>query len=318
MFRAPLIASTLLLGSAVCLFASVDRELLSMAPPETTLLTGIDVAKTAATPFGQKVLANARTQDGNYQQFASVTGFDPTRDIQNVLLAGIASKDGPESRFAVLARGTFDVTKIQSAVQAKGAKLSTLNGITILTSASGNGGKQITVAFPQPSIAIMGDSATVREILSNNSGGATPDPKLLAQVNEIGPDNDVWFATLLSGNFIGNDVASAAPAGSSQLFNAQLLRSIIQSSGGIQFGNTVSVAVHLVTKSEADAQSVSDLLKFASNMLQMKQGDDPNLSIIAAALSTMQVQTTGSRVVASIAVDEKVLDHFITSRKPVN
>lgn len=310
MLRTCLFAATLLLGSAACVFASVDQELLAMAPPETTLLTGIDVPKVSNSPFGQHVL-NGTGQDRRFHDLMTAAGFDPRRDLQQVLLAGVAGKNGPDSRFALLARGNFDVGKISGAARQKGLKVSTVNGITLLTSST-NGGKDMAFAFPHPGIAVTGDLPTVREILGGTSAGSL-DPELSRQVSEVGPGNDIWFATLLSGNAIGNDLPLGGGS-NQQLFNTQLLRSIKQSSGGIQFGSTVSMAIHLLTGSEADAQSVSDLLRFAGNMVQMKQGDDPHLQAIAAALNTMQLNTSGPRVNASLAMDERVLELFIDQR----
>lgn len=307
MLRSCLFAVSLVVGSAVSLFASVDQELLSMAPPEATFLTGIDVARTSASPFGQHILSSAG-QEQDFQQLLNASGFDPRRDLQQLLLAGITNK-ATNGRFALLARGNFDVTKLSSSLQTHGFKPSSANGTTLLVGSGVN--NTMALAFPHAGIAVMGDVATVREVLAGGSS-TSPDPELLKEVSEVGPGNDVWFATLLSANILGNQL-STSPS-SPQLFNPEILRSITHSSGGIQFGSTVSLAVHLVTRSEQDAQSVSDLLKFAGNLLQAKQGEDPRLNVIAAALSTMQLQQQGPRVDATFAVDERVLEHFIDQK----
>jgi hypothetical protein len=292
-------------------FASVQGDLLAMAPAETTLLTGIDVTRAQASPFGAYLLKQMRSDEGRFQEFTGATGFDPHRDLQQVLLAGVAGKKGPNSRFAIFAHGTFDEARIKTAVLAKGGAVSAVDGIPVLLIQKHGDHGQVALAFPQPGLAVLGDPDTLGEVLSPKSTTGALDPQLLDQVNRVGADNDIWFATLMAGNFLDHHFADAATPG---MANSAALKSILRSAGGLQFGDTVAMSLELITRSADDARSVSDLLRFAGNMVQMQQ-NNPRANAAASALSGMQLQTDGSTVHASLGISEQQLELLLQSGK---
>jgi hypothetical protein len=296
--------------------ASVDRDLLAMAPPETTLLTGIDVTRAQESPFGAYLLRQMRTDDDHFKEFMGATGFDPRRDLQEVLFVGLAEKNGQDSRFAIFARGNFDQARIQSAAEAKGATVTMIDGVTVLLIKKHGESGQKALAFPQPGIAVLGDVATIREALSPGGTGGALDTQLLDQVNRVGVNNDLWFATLMSGAFLNHELGNAAttPGMANGMANSAALQSILKSAGGLQFGDTVAMSLDLVTRSPEDAKSVTDLLRFAGNLMQMQQ-NNPRANAAASALSSMQVETTGSNVHASLGITEQQLELLLQSEK---
>jgi hypothetical protein len=300
----------LALSSCVTAFASVENDLMSMAPPGTTLLTGIDVARTKASPFGAYLLKEMNTGDSHFQQFMSATGFDPRRDLQQLLLAGVAGKSGPNSRFAILARGTFDETRIRTAVLAKGGAVSVVNGTETLLLPKHRDDAPVALAFPRPGFAVLGGVKSLEEVLSSKTSVPNVDAQLMDQVNRVGSENDVWFATLMSGSFLGRQLEDGVP---SNVANSGVLKSILRSSGGMQFGNTVAMSLDLFTRTPDDAQSVTELLRFAGNLAQMQK--DPRANAAAAALGNLELQTAGSTVHASLNLSEQQMEQLMQSGK---
>ena len=298
------------LFTAATAFASVQSDLMALAPAGTTLLTGIDVTRTVSSPFGLYMLNQMRGDDRRLQEFIAATGFDPTRDLQQMLVAGVAGKSGPNSRFAILAQGIFDEARIHSTVVAKGGTVSTINGTQTLLIQKRHGDGTVALAFPRPGLAVLADPQTMEEVLSSNRS-QTLDAQLIDQVNHVGAENDIWFATLMSGSFLGRELGNAAPG---DVANGGALKSILRSSGGMQFGNTVAMSLDLFTRSPDDARSVTDLLRFVSNFVQMQQ-NNPRASAAALALSGMQVQTEGSTVHAFLNMNEQQLEQFVQAGK---
>lgn len=81
-----------LLLAAVAL-AAVDPALLDLAPPETTILMGIQVRAALATPLGRlafEQMQSTATGPGLpgrvLQDFAAATGFDLKADLQEILI----------------------------------------------------------------------------------------------------------------------------------------------------------------------------------------------------------------------------------------
>ncbi len=186
-----------LLISPFASFASVDQGLLALVPAETVVLTGVDVASAKNSDFGQFLLSRMNTVNSDALSFMQQSGFDPRRDVQNFLFAGFGPRQTQgRSKFAVLARGTFDQNAIASAAQAKTAITpQQYAGLTLYV----NNSRKIPTAFafPDTGIAVMGDLATVQEIVDHLASPSVLDPGLVQRVSNIGSKNDVWFASLL-------------------------------------------------------------------------------------------------------------------------
>src|SRR5581483_9009084 len=106
------------------------------------------------TPFGVYVLGQIQTQGAQHlQQLTALTGFDPTQDLQELLMASNGAPGGKSG--LVLARGHFDPAKIQAAGQAGGGTTLAYKGVTVMLDP-----KQMhAVAFLDATLAVAGDVA---------------------------------------------------------------------------------------------------------------------------------------------------------------
>jgi len=108
-------AATVLTG---WLFAA-DPGLVSLAMPDSQVMAGINVEQVTLSPFGQYLLAQAGQFPGaGLQELIETAGFDPRRDLREIL---VSSNGRPGGSAIILARGAFDVPKILEAVRASGA-----------------------------------------------------------------------------------------------------------------------------------------------------------------------------------------------------
>src|SRR5258707_1132415 len=73
----------------------------ALVPADTIMLSGVRMAELRATPLYQKLIAEQRMSEIN--DFAKQTGFDPRKDVQELL----AASDGADT--VVLARGAFKI-----------------------------------------------------------------------------------------------------------------------------------------------------------------------------------------------------------------
>ncbi len=94
----------LLLFAATTLFAQprIDNVLLRMVPPGSTSLVGANMERMKATAFYRKLVEQQRMPQ--VDKFAEETGFDPRRDVRELLYAST-----PEGS-VLLARGRFKLT----------------------------------------------------------------------------------------------------------------------------------------------------------------------------------------------------------------
>ena len=64
------------------LLPAADPQLLNLVMPDAKMMAGVNVDQAKASPFGQYVLLQAQAQNQQLQQMVTLTGFDPTRDLQ--------------------------------------------------------------------------------------------------------------------------------------------------------------------------------------------------------------------------------------------
>ena len=306
--RPLLFVSALALAGAVSALASVDTGLLALAPAGAKIIGSVDVTQARNSDFGQYLLAKAQSGDVHFQEMITETGFDPRRDLQNILFAasGPAAAGQTES-FAILARGNFDQNKIKASATAKGgATILTYSGVDIVVHGKGAAG-QTAIGFLDTGVAVMADMNTMKQIIDSRAAPSVLDADLQSRINSIGNANDVWFVSLVSGTgFLGEP---NGPGGA----QAKALQGVVQSSGGVKLGATIATTFDAVTRSDKDAQSLSDVIRFLASMVQMQRQSDPKVAILATALDGMTVQNTGAAVHLAVSMPEKSLEQLADS-----
>src|SRR5689334_5863054 len=117
------LAAAVFAGVLPATAAAVDQQLLSLVMPDAKVLAGANVEQARNSLFGQYVLTTLQPDDKGLQDFAALTGFDPRRDVREVL---VASNGVPGSKTGLaLARGTFDPGRIAAAATAHGGSTDT-------------------------------------------------------------------------------------------------------------------------------------------------------------------------------------------------
>lgn len=300
-----IVQSCLFLLISVPVFATVDTGLLALVPSGAKIVTGVDVARAEASPFGQYMLNKINTENQDFQHMMQETGFDPRRDVQDFLcFSAGATGEHANSRFALLVRGNFDQARITKALTAKGATAQTYQGAHMLVDKSNHGGTAF--AFPDVDIAVVGDVETVRQVLSNRSNPTTLDPAFQQLVSNAGENHDAWFASSGPGSFLADHLKREA----GQRVQPEALSSISQSSGGISFGNVVQLSFDAVTRSPKDATSLADVVRFLTSMVQMQRQSDPRAGIVASSFDKMSLTTTGSNVHIAMSIPENSLEQL--------
>jgi hypothetical protein len=165
--------------SLTCLLASVasaaDPQLLRLIMPDARVVSGFDVGRIKTTPFGQFFLAQLPAGDPNFNEFINLTGFDPRRDLQEVLMA---SQGEPAKKSGlVVVRGSFDSARLLALVKAQGkASFENYKGFSLV---SGGHGPGQAFAFLDNSLAVAGDVESVRGAIDRRAGAAGISSDLL-------------------------------------------------------------------------------------------------------------------------------------------
>ena len=306
--RSLALATAVIFGAGTLALAQADRGLLNLVPAGTRVLAGIQVDQGKVSQFGQYLLQRAARQDSHLQQLMDATGFDPRRDLQEILFASAAEHSGEtRSHGLVLARGVFDPQRVKAAVVAKGGRVESYQGFDILSGKQGDDGAMV---FLDRTLAVLGDRIAVQKATEHRSVPSTLDPNLESRMNAVSTGNEAWFASIVPGSDLP---AHASVDAGGQNINGAVLRSVIQSSGGVHFAaDALNIRFDATTRSEKDAQSLADVIRFMASMAQTQAQDRNDIALIAPSLSSMQLTASGSATHVALSIPEKTVEQILS------
>jgi hypothetical protein len=218
----------------------VDNVLERMVPPASTGLVGAHMDQLKQTELYKKMVAAQSL--AQLDQFALETGFDPRRDVRELLFV-------TTSRGAVmLARGTFHLNTVmlKNAQKSRHGQYDIwglgASGFCILDST-------LAAAGEIPALELALDEWT--------SGAHTAAQPLLARVAAVNPQDQIWGISTGSGNFL----AEHPPAAGSVLDFSKIFRSLEDYWFEADFGAGMRTEVHGTTRTEKDAVSLRDTVR---------------------------------------------------------
>ena len=187
----------------------------------------------------------------------------------------------------IAARGAFDRARFAGKLQ------ETYNGVELFSSSRGAD----LVAFPEPTIALYGDAKTLKAALDRRGTAPALDAALESKIRDIGTRYDAWFA--------------AKPSAGMRFGKTRLPAESVQFiSGGITLGNVVRLDAEAVMKTEKDAQSLVQLVKFFASM-----GDSSRMGQVKHLLQNAEARAVGATVMLSTSATEEDLQLLLGGRK---
>ncbi len=299
------ILTVLLVPATLC---AADTGLLRLVMPDAKVIAGLQVDRTRDSAFGQFVLSHMQLSDESFKKLIAETGFDPQRDVSELMIASNWDSSSPQSRWLVLAKGRFDLQKIQSAAQSNGAATTNFQGAPIYSySGSTAPDSDSAITFLDASSAVMGDMTSVKAALGRQRSSAPASSDLLKKVSLVSAKNDFWFITLVP----LSEFAAAMPNPNlSSAMQGNMLNGINQASGGIRFGDTVTISAEAITRSDKDALALVDVVKFVASMLQLNRQDNPTAGQVSSLLDTLDAKTAGNVMSMSLAIPEQQLEQL--------
>jgi hypothetical protein len=307
------ILTLLLVPVTLC---AADAGLLRLVMPDAKVIAGLQVDRTRDSLFGQFVLSHMQLGDESFKKLIAETGFDPRRDISELLIASNWESASPQSRWLVLAKGKFDLSKIQQAAQSNGAAATNFQGTTIYSYSAGTApDSDNAIAFLDASSAAMGDFASVKAALTRQHGSAAAPGDLVKKVADVSAKNDFWFVTLVP----LSQFADAMPnANLSNAMQGNMLNGINEASGGVHFGDTVTISARAVARSEKDAQALADVVKFVVSMLQMNRQQNAVAGQVSSLLDTLNTKIVDNVMSMSLAIPEEQLEQLFQNLQRPN
>ena len=218
----------------------VDNVLERMVPPASTGLVGAHMDQIKQTELYKKMVAAQSL--AQLDQFALETGFDPRRDVRELLF--VTTPRGT----VMLARGTFHLNSVmlKNAHKSRHGQYDVwglgASGFCILDST-------LAAAGEIPALELALDEWT--------SGAHTAAQPLLARVAAVNPQDQIWGISTGSGNFL----AEHPPAAGSVLDFSKIFRSLDDYWFEADFSAGMRCEVHGTTRTEKDAVSLRDTVR---------------------------------------------------------
>jgi hypothetical protein len=290
------------LGASSFLFAA-DPALLNLVMPDAQIVAGVNLAKAKTSPFGQFILRQM-PEDSDFAKFINASGFDPRRDLQEVLMATpMDQKNG-----LVAARGMFDPQKISALATADGKHMvSQYNGAQLLVSTEAG---SPALAFFDGSFAVAGDLVSVKAAVDRRKSHNAINPLLAAKVAMYGAA-DAWTVSLVPLAGLGQKPNPTVPGPLNGILQGDLLKKVTESSGGVTFTSPVQVTGELVADTDQDATALGDVVKFLASMIQTSGGEAG--SPVATLVQSLNVSTQGNILKLALAIPEAQLEALIQS-----
>jgi len=274
---------------------AVDSQLLNLVMPDANVMAGVNVAQAKATPFGQYVLTQFATNNPDLQQLATLTGFDPRQDVNELLLASNASA-GTHSGLAC-ATGVFNVSSITTFATGHGGLTETYGGVTILEDPKQTHG----IAFLSGSLVAAGDIADVKAAIDRLANPSILPAALVAQVKQLSAAEDAWgLTTVPPGSIHPATVTVPQIPGLGNGLQTSL-GSVQSVSGGVKFGATVNFTGQAQTDTAQNATALAGVIQFLANMAQLNSAQNPQAS---AALQSLTAAASGTTVTVTLSLPE--------------
>jgi hypothetical protein len=290
------LATAILLAATTV--SAADPGLVNLVMPDAKVLAGMDVERAKTSPFGQYVLATFAQEDGKLARFIEATGFDPRRDIREILVAAT----GADRSALLLVKGRFDPERLQNVLERLGGLKSEHEGVTVVMSKRGNE----AVAILDADTVIGGHPDAVRAAIDRRSSGSILDPAMAVKVNQLSTSQDAWV--------VADDVSQLTNAVKTEgPVNVEALRKINQASAGVKFGATVQVTAEAIAETTQDASALADVVRLLAQIGLMRNKDPE----AAAILQTLNVTAKERTVSLSVSIPEGQMERiFRPHRRP--
>lgn len=296
--KAQILTATLLTAFSGVLPAA-DPTLLNLVMPDAKVLAGVNVQQAKGTQFGQYVLNELQTHDAEMQKLITMTGFDPRRDVSELLVASDGVPGGKSG--LALAKGTFDVAKITAAATLAGVTTEVYGGVTILEEPK----KQMAgIAFLDANTVVAGDIASVKGAIDRSKSPQPLPAAVAVKVNTWSTSQDAWGITTVP----PSSLAPPAKAGAQNNPMANVAQNVQSAAGGVKFGAQVVFSGQAQCDTAQNATTLGDMVKLLINMAQMQSGQD---ATAAALIKSVTVTTSGPLVNVTASLPEDVFQGLV-------
>ena len=271
-----------MLGMAVLPAGASDTALPDYLPSATKVVFGIRMRSIVDLLQSQSFAAEWRTAGSQLTAQTPLAGFDPLKDLDEVLIVSTGEGDPPPVLLVLW--GRFDVDRF-----AAGA--TSYHGVPILEDAKKSGG----IAILDASTAIAGDVPLVRAAIDRRGSGAGIAASLAARIEPLRSRYSIWG--------IG-DRPEHPPARAGQPDAAD---AVDQFEFGAELADGLELTAKIHVRTHEDAEKMASSIALAEGMLKGGQA--------SANGTKVEMHTEDGWLNLSIAIPREALNKAIQDQR---
>jgi hypothetical protein len=272
----------LTLAFAAASALAADAGLLNLLSSDPAMISDLNVEAARGSAFGQRVLAQMKSEDANFQKLIEATGFDPRKDLYEVLVAS-NGKTG-----LVLARGSFQPTKITALLTADGSTSTLYMGVEIWSKKDGT----LAVAMPDTSLALFGPLDLVKAAIARRAATKTALSADLQKKIAAWSSYDAWFVSTIGLSDLGVNAT-----GKNEVLPSSISTDMIRSgAAGASF-----------------AEQLVDTYRFLLSLVQLN-ADKQNAAEVLKVAESATVAANGANVTFAVTIPESMLDVMLQKK----
>jgi hypothetical protein len=251
-----LLSMVLLAFFKVALVSAVtpNSRLLSLVPPSAKVVAGMSASSSGSQPGSFLLITHNNSVD--LDDFIALTGGDPARVIQQVIMIAADGGPGTLTEHSLLASGHFDQPLISRSVG--GASATRYRDIPVLVvqpfaRERANFNDVRWLAMIDSDVTLFGTIAMVKQELDRYLRRSVADPFFVQKLAELRRDDDTWC-------ILARPVYSETMRSVLELLDAKLADSLQDGDTfqfGIHYGRRVEFEYELHTPTSAGAEAVS-------------------------------------------------------------
>jgi hypothetical protein len=285
----------------------LDRTLVGLLPPNATSLVGVDVERLKRTP-SWRLFEERHGNDRHFDEFVRETGFDPRRDVEELLVASTGEK-----QFTAVARGTFNVSALTQVIKQKKAIVENYRGYDLFGPEKAN--EPGRFCFLDSRTVLAGSRPEVLAAIDRKASGGPSllgNTSLLSRAQSISGAHQVWAISDNPGQLVARHLPRNPNAQASNF--ARIFQSMRTTSFALDLTGGLDLRAQGVCQSAQDAKTLADAARglVAFGRLSASQKEPEMLNV----LDGVQVEEKENELAVSVKLDQTSFEKLLEKTGP--
>ena len=259
------------------LAGAADQGLLDFIMPDARVVFGADIGRMRSSPMHESFNQGVRGANPELRKLMEAAGFDPLRDLQEVLFASPGLGQNPPA--LVVARGTFDSSKLRAFAESAGSKITDFGGVPILSDPDKDSGAFALL----DNIILAGNKEQVQAAIGRRGRGLILNTEMAMRIASLSRRYDAWLISIAPLATMAANLPEEAKLDG--LTNTQALRAIEQFSIGIGFSADLKLDAEMIMTNAKSAGAFANGIQVLLGVAQKSAKEEPGIMAVLQNLN---------------------------------